>query len=264
MKKSFLKSMAVLEDTKEDKNYESPVEVFSLFSKESHYHTTSSAWMNISGCRKEVVVGSTPIFCEIIGHGPGHNGKSNRGGASAFDFGISVNDSIHQNTLGKGIAATHLDIWTPLTCYWVQQLKPNTSYTIQLKIRSRDNASECGISSPYLIIKLYKQIEINNLKNNNVPLWINIDKANKQHFNINYEYRLSTGTGDSTIIPFKISKQYLYYYDIIADSDDEGEDEELIIAKIKYDNKSKILSKNKNYQRFVRVNRIQYKFVSES
>ena len=82
------------------------------------------------------------------------------------------------------------------------------------------------------------------LKTNNISSWANIDdiETNKPQFNINYEYCLSTGT-----------KQYLYYYDIIADTYDEGEDEELIIAKIKYDNKSKILSKNKNYKRYVRL-----------
>ena len=246
------------EENKSDDEYESPVEVFSLFANNDHTTTTSSTWMNISGCRKEVAVGATPIMCEIIGHGTGHNATSNHG---ALDFGINVNGSVHDDKIARGLAITHLDIWSNMTCHWVQELKPNTKNIIQLQIKSRDNSSKCAIWSPYLIIKLYKKINLNKIRKGNTS-WMDISNLaeNKKKFNINYEYRLSTGTGDSTIIPFKITQQYLYYYDIIEDSDDdEGEDDELIIAKIKYDKKCKILSKNKNYQKYVKVNRIQYK-----
>ena len=91
--------MAASEESKDnDINYESPVDIFSLFAQENHYKTTSNAWKSISGCYKEVAVGGIPVFCEIIGVGTGHNAKSNGG---AIDFGININGKIHEGAEEK-------------------------------------------------------------------------------------------------------------------------------------------------------------------
>eukprot|EP01083_Nonionella_stella_P150983 481882_1 len=244
------------DDTKENKKYECPVEIFAIPSQVQHYQTTSNAWLNISGCRKNITVGSSAISCEIMGHATGRNQTS---GGGALDLGVAVDGVVHNNEVAKGLGITHTQSWTNLTCHWVQKLEANRSFCIQLQARSRDNKSKCGLWTPYLIIKLYKQTNVNIVRND---AWVNINdlKTNKKQFDINYEYRLSVGTGDAMIIPFKVTSQCLYFYDIIEanDTDVEG-DEELIVAKVKYDNKSRIVSKDKNYQKYVQMNKIQFK-----
>lgn len=149
---------AIGQDFKEDiDSLEYPVEIFSIPSSKDHYTTASNIWPDISGCRKTIAVGESSVMCEITGVATGHCGAAK---VSPFDFGINVEGVVHGNKTGRGMGITHTDSWTNMSCHWVQEFQANQSYAVQLQIRSRDNKSNCGIWSPYLILKLYKKINM--------------------------------------------------------------------------------------------------------
>lgn len=280
-------------DSKEEENSKySQVVVLTANTAEHSIGNASNAWKYIEGCRVQFDTGDCDsVFCEVISHCHGYVADSSH----RLDVGVFLDDGLigvetseikfaDKKNFRNGQALKHSPGWSPVIGISTVILNPSKQHTIKLMMRNYGNNGTVYCNGTSMIVKLYKTFNTHvmasanpNLKvqksklelktndgNDNELAWKDIDINSKLDFEIDKEYRISIDGGRSSwIYPIKVTNNTLIFYDCVENNDDDNnegnQDDELILGKLMKKNKSKIVSKDKNYSKYVKISRIQMK-----